>query len=404
MQIEIFDDEYESKRSLRVKQIYISSLVLAAKSEFFLKLFSNGMKESQPNCMVKIRIYDSEEDAFMEILNFMYGMKLMSTTMKCSYTLFTVMMLADKFEIISCVEQCVQLLVDLPMTREFALLYFDIPMRREHHPLINEATRFLASSYMDLTKPHDEIYDMPTMVMEAILSSDKVRVSSEGCIYDIVLKWARKQYPRLEDRRAFLGSCITRLVRFPYLRFAKLREVLACEDLDHDFAKDVVDEAFFFKVDRQRRTWVPKTLQVESFAVRACLKCEVTFIIKLEEACEMVNLEDKLFSEKFYLGKRQFSFVAQHCKVGHRRLDSFGLFIASRDECSEVIVLDYTFSVKKRTEKDFVYLRRLISSFKKNQQWGFEDLICMPWIEFISILSPYFIDGVLRLKADISVM
>ncbi|KAK1264659.1 BTB/POZ domain-containing protein POB1 [Acorus gramineus] len=374
MQIEIFDDEHESERSLRVKRIHISSLVLATKSEFFLKLFSNGMKESQPNCTVTIRIYDSEEDAFMEILNFMYGMKLTSTAMKCSYTLFKVMMLADKFEIISCIEQCVQLLVDLPMTIEFALLYSEIPMRSEYQPLINEATRFLASCFKDLTKHLDELCDMPAMVLETILCSDNVRVSSEDCIYDIVLKWARKQYPRLEDRRAFLGSCIKRLVRFPYLKCAKLREVLACEDLDHDFAKDVVGEALFFKVD---------------------------FNITLE-ACKMLRVMDKISSKIFYLGKRSFFLVAQRCKCDPGQSDSFGLFIYSSDRCSEVIIVDYKFAVKKKPEMNFVKLHCMVASFKKNEGWGTQKLISMSWKTFTAKDSPYFTDGVLHLKAELS--
>ncbi|VAI88984.1 unnamed protein product [Triticum turgidum subsp. durum] len=36
----------ECNQVLRVKSIYISSAILAAKSPFFYKLFSNGMKES----------------------------------------------------------------------------------------------------------------------------------------------------------------------------------------------------------------------------------------------------------------------------------------------------------------------------------------------------------------------
>ncbi|KAK1264661.1 BTB/POZ domain-containing protein POB1 [Acorus gramineus] len=359
------------------------------------------MKESQPNSTVTIRIYDSEEDAFMEILNFMYGMTLSSRAMKSSCTLFEVLMLADKFEIISCIEQCVQLLVDLPMTRESALSYFDIPMRSEYQPLINEATRFLASCYEDLTKHLDELCDMPVTVMETVLCSDNVRVSSEDCVYDIALKWARKQYPRLEDRRAFLGSCITRLVRFPYLRCAKLREVLACEDLDHDFAKDVVGEALFFKVDPRRCIWEPNTFQVKSFSERACMKLEFLFNITIE-ACEKLRVWDKISSKIFYLGKRSFFLEAQRCKSNPHQSDSFGLFICSSDIFSEVIIVDHMFAVKKKPEMNFVNLHRMVASFKKNEFCGTQRLICMLWKTFTANDSPYFIDGVLHLKAKLS--
>ncbi|VAI35858.1 unnamed protein product [Triticum turgidum subsp. durum] len=81
---------------LRVTTMHINSAILAAKSPFFFKLFSNGMKESDKG-QATLRIADSEENAFMELLYFMYSGKLTPTTEPTH--LVDILMAADKFEI-----------------------------------------------------------------------------------------------------------------------------------------------------------------------------------------------------------------------------------------------------------------------------------------------------------------
>lgn len=108
---------------VRVKTLYISSPILAAKSPFFYKLFSNGMRESEQR-HVTLRINASEEAALMELLNFMYCNTLTTTS---APALLDVLMAADKFEVASCMRHCSRLLRNMPMTPESALLYLDLP-------------------------------------------------------------------------------------------------------------------------------------------------------------------------------------------------------------------------------------------------------------------------------------
>ncbi|GJY82993.1 BTB/POZ domain-containing protein POB1-like protein [Tanacetum coccineum] len=108
---------------LRQKTLHISSPILAAKSPFFYKLFSNGMRESEQR-HVTLRINASEEGALMELLNFMYSNTLTVTT---APALLDVLMAADKFEVASCMRYCSRSLRNLPMTPESALLYLDLP-------------------------------------------------------------------------------------------------------------------------------------------------------------------------------------------------------------------------------------------------------------------------------------
>jgi hypothetical protein len=95
----------------------------------------------------------TEETALMELLSFMYSGKLTTTE---PTLLLDILMAADKFEVVSCMRYCSQLLTSLPMTTESALLYLDLPcsisMAAAVQPLTDAAKDFLAIKYKDLTK------------------------------------------------------------------------------------------------------------------------------------------------------------------------------------------------------------------------------------------------------------
>ncbi|XVF16991.1 hypothetical protein REPUB_Repub10bG0078600 [Reevesia pubescens] len=87
---------------LRVKTVHISSPILVAKSPFFYKLFSNGMRESEQR-HVTLKINASAPD------------------------LLDVLMATNKFEVASYMRHCSLLLRNLPMTPKSTLLYLDLP-------------------------------------------------------------------------------------------------------------------------------------------------------------------------------------------------------------------------------------------------------------------------------------
>ncbi|KAF7074311.1 hypothetical protein CFC21_079206 [Triticum aestivum] len=130
---------------LRVKTIHVSSVILAARSSFFFKLFSNGVKKSGQR-QTKIRIADSEENAFMELLKFMYNGRLTPTTE--STLLVDILMAADKFDVVSCIKLCSQRLIGQPMTLESAVRCLDIPCSISMAADLSEAAKkFLSKRY-----------------------------------------------------------------------------------------------------------------------------------------------------------------------------------------------------------------------------------------------------------------
>ncbi|XP_020522005.1 BTB/POZ domain-containing protein POB1 isoform X4 [Amborella trichopoda] len=404
---------------LRVTKIHISSAILAAKSPFFYKLFSNGMRESEQRD-VTLRINASEEAALMELLNFMYSGTLSTTT---APALLDVLMAADKFEVASCMRHCSRLLRNLPMTPESALLYLELPssvlMAEAVQPLTDAAKQYLAKRYKDLTKFQEEVMALPLPGIEAVLSSDELQVANEDAVYDFVLKWARVQYPRLEERREVLGTRLGRLIRFPNMSSRKLKKVLACNDFDHDLATKLVMDALFFKAEtphRQRALMAEESAN-RRFAERAYkyrpvkvvefdsphTQCIVFLDLKREE-CAALFPTGRVYSQAFHLGGQGF-FLSAHCNMDQQSsFHCFGLFLGMQEKGSVSFAVDYEFAARsKPTAWEFVSKYKGNYTFTGGKAVGYRNLFQMPWTSFMAEDSHYFVNGVLHLRAELTI-
>ncbi|THG18541.1 hypothetical protein TEA_028855 [Camellia sinensis var. sinensis] len=405
---------------LRVKTLHISSPILAAKSPFFYKLFSNGMRESEQR-HVTLRINASEEAALMELLNFMYSGTLSTTT---APALLDVLMAADKFEVASGMRYCSRLLRNLPMTPESALLYLELPssvlMGEAVQPLTDTAKQFLAARYKDITKFQDEVMSLPLAGIEAILSSDDLQVASEDAVYDFVLKWARAQYPKLEERREVLGSHLGRYIRFPYMTCRKLKKVLICNDFDHELASKVVLEALFFKAEaphRQRtlaaeesgstnrrfveRAYKYRPVKVVEFELPR-QQCVVYLDLKREE-CANLYPSGRVYSQAFHLGGQGF-FLSAHCNMDQQSsFHCFGLFLGMQEKGSVSFAVDYEFAARSKPTEEYISKYKGNYTFTGGKAVGYRNLFAVQWPSFMAEDSLYFINGVLHLRAELTI-
>jgi hypothetical protein len=114
-------------------------------------------------CLIVVFLLGTEENALMELLSFIYSGKL---TTNQPALLLDILMMSDKFEVVSCMRHCSQLLRSLPMTTESALLYLDLPssisMAAAVQPLTDAAKEFLANKYKDLAKWVVSLLIVPT--------------------------------------------------------------------------------------------------------------------------------------------------------------------------------------------------------------------------------------------------
>ncbi|KAJ1414679.1 TRAF-like [Sesbania bispinosa] len=404
---------------VRVRTLHISSPILAAKSPFFYKLFSNGMRESEQR-HVTLRITASEEAALMELLNFMYSNTLSITSPPA---LLDVLMAADKFEVASCMRYCSRLLRNIPMTPESALLYLELPssvlMADAVQPLTDAAKQYLAGRYKDLSKFQEEVMALPLAGVEAILSSDELQVASEDAVYDFVLKWARTQYPKLEERREVLGTRLARLIRFPYMTCRKLKKVLTCNDFDHDVASKLVLEALFFKAEaphRQRilaaesassnrlfveRAYKYRPVKVVEFELPR-QQCVVYLDLKREE-CANLFPSGRVYSQAFHLGGQGF-FLSAHCNMDQQSsFHCFGLFLGMQEKGSVSFAVDYEFAARSRPTEEFVSKYKGNYTFTGGKAVGYRNLFAIPWTSFMAEDSLYFINGVLHLRAELTI-
>ncbi|MBA0756421.1 hypothetical protein Gogos_020869 [Gossypium gossypioides] len=405
---------------LRVNIIHISSPILAAKSPFFYKLFSNGMTESE-QLYVTLPVHASEETALLDLLNFMYSNTLSTTT---PTALLDVLMAADKFEVASCMRYCNRLLQNLPMTCESALLYLDLPstvlMADAVQPLADAAKQFLAAKYKDVTNFQDEVLNLPLAGIEAVFSSDDLQVASEDVVYDFLLKWARTHYPKMEERRRVFATRLGRLIRFPHMTCRKLKKVLTCNDFDAEIAPKVVLEALFFKAEtphKQRalaseevnapyrhfleRAYKYRPVKVVEFE-KPRKQCVVYLDLKREE-CAHLFPGGKVYSQAFHLGGQGFFFSA-HCHMDQQSsFHCFGLFLGMQEKGPVTFAVDYEFAARSKPTEDYISKYKGNYTFTGGKAVGYRNLFGIPWTAFMADDSNYFINGVLHLRAELTV-
>ncbi|GAA0145951.1 hypothetical protein LIER_06018 [Lithospermum erythrorhizon] len=411
--------DMDGSNILQVKTLHISSPILAAKSPFFYKLFSNGMLESEQR-LVTLRINASEETALMELLNFMYSNTLSTNS---APALLDVLMAADKFEVASCMRYCSRLLRNLPMTPESALLYLDLPcsvlMAEAVQPLTDAAKQFLAARYKDLTKFQNEVMALPLAGVEAILASDDLQVASEDAVYDFVLKWARTHYPKLEERQEILGSRLARYIRFPLMSCRKLRKVLTCNDFNNELASKVVLEALFFKSEvphRQRIQAADDAASSRRFVERAYKyrpvkvlefelprpQCVVYLDLKKDE-CLSLFPSGRVYSQAFHLGGQGF-FLSAHCNMDQQSsFHCFGLFLGMQEKGSVSFAVDYEFAARSKPSEEFVTKYKGNYTFTGGKAVGYRNLFGISWASFMADDSQYFINDTLHLRAELTI-
>ncbi|XP_024389286.1 BTB/POZ domain-containing protein POB1 isoform X3 [Physcomitrium patens] len=402
---------------LRSKTIHISSAILAAKSPYFYKLFSNGMRESEQRD-VTLRITQAEESPLMDLLQFMYSGRVQANT---PATVLDVLMAADKYEVATCMRYCSRLLKNMPMTSESALLYLELPssiiLAEAVQPLTDAARTYLANCYRDITRFIDDVMGLPLAGVEAVLASDDLQVASEDSVYDFAVHWARHHYPKLEERREVLGSRLVWLIRFPMMSSRKLRKVLTCTDFEHELASKLVLEALFFKAEpshRQRQLAMEETMH-KRYCERAykyrpvkvvdfdtSSQCLVYLDLKLDE-CRALYPQGRVYTQAFHLGGQGF-FLSAHCNLDQQgQYKCFGLFLGMQEKGSVSFAVDYEFAARMKPTWEFTPKSKGSYVFTGGKAVGYRNLFGMQWQDFIAEGSPYFRNNIVHLRAELTI-
>ncbi|KAL8229788.1 hypothetical protein R6Q57_014688 [Mikania cordata] len=266
----------------------------------------------------------------------------------------------------------------------------------------------------------DEVLKLPLAGVEAIISSDDLQVGSEDIVYDFVLKWARSRYPNIEDRRQILRARLSKYIRFSYMTCRKLRRVMTCPDFDQDLAQKVVIEALFFKADapHKQRTYIgDENFNINHrFSERAYKYCPlkvvefehprpqcVVYLDLKHEECASLYPSGRVYSQAFHLGGQGF-FLSAHCNMDHQTLfHCFGLFLGMQEKGPVSLAVDYEFAARSKPTEEFVSKYTGTYIFTGGKAVGYRNLFAIPWSTFIGDDSVYFLNGLVHLRAELTV-
>ncbi|KAL8539416.1 hypothetical protein ACS0TY_001146 [Phlomoides rotata] len=401
-----------------VKTIHINSLILAARSQFFRKLFSNGMLESGQK-LVTLRIQTLEEVSLMDLLKYVYSNNLPTTL----HALLHLLVIADKFEVASCLRDCTRLLQNMPMTCESASFYLDLPpsLQTSHtvEPLIDAAKQFLVAHFKDFNQCNEEMLNLPLAGIQVVLSSDDLQVTSEGVVFDSVLMWARKQYPNLEERREILKTHLLDLIRFPFMTIQHLTEkVQTCNDIDCELAKQIVIRALCFKAEtphRKRclatgeenvasrqfveRAYKPRAIKVKVVELESPHQHCIVFLHLTRMELRGIFPDGEIMSESFHLGKQEVVLVGR-CYLGNKTKKYY--FWLDLEVVGSVAPLAVKYEVAVRKKPSEVFVSWKEGSYDFTEQERVKPVIGVWWIDFIGDDSTYFINDVLHVRAELT--
>ncbi|KAL8556645.1 hypothetical protein ACS0TY_004190 [Phlomoides rotata] len=413
--LEIIDDLPTT--APRGKTISITSLILAARSPVFRKLFSNGMRESEEK-NVKIQIEASEEISFMDLLKYVYSNNLPTDV----NALLDLCVIADKFEVSSCLRDCSRSLQTLQMTCESASHYLDLPpsLLTSHtfQPLVDAAKLFLASHFQDFDRSKEEMLHLPLVGIQAVLSNDDLEVTSESEVFDSVLHWVRYHYPNLEEGQKILKTHLLHLVRFPFMTTTELTEVQTCSDIDPELATKIVIRALCFKAGtpHQKRCLAAEeednSTASRQFVERAYKRrpvklvelvlphqqCIVYLHFTREQLITHIFPKGRIMSETFHLGNQELFFFGR-CYTTTDERQYF--WLALKVVGSAIYTVNYEIQLRMNPREKFESWGKGSHTFTEQERYKCLNLV--PWNEFIGDDSPYFINDVLHVRAELTI-
>ncbi|KAL8556648.1 hypothetical protein ACS0TY_004192 [Phlomoides rotata] len=399
----------------RVKTIHITSLILAARSPFFRKLFSNGMRESEEK-NVKIQIKASEEISFMDLLKYVYSNNLPTAV----NALLDLCVIADKFEVSSCLRDCSLSLQTLQMTCESASRYLELPpsllTSPTFQPLVDAAKHFLASHFQDFDQFKEEMLNLPLVGIQAVLSNDDLQVTSESEVFDSVLRWVGYHYPNLEEGQEILKTHLLHLVRFPFMTTTELTEVQTCSDIDPELATKIVIHAFCFKAGTPHQKRCLAAEEEDNTAsrqyVERAYKCRPVKLVELvlphqqcivyvhftREQLTHIFPEGLIMSETFHLGNQELVLFGR-CSATTDNVQRFWLALEVLG--SATYTINYEIQLRMKPREKFKSLEEGSHTFTKQEQIKYFNSV--QWNEFIGVDSTYFINDVLHVRAELTV-
>eukprot|EP01018_Ginkgo_biloba_P033258 Gb_16774 [translate_table: standard] len=349
-----------------LQKLHVNSLLLAGHSDYFMRLFSNGMSESHLQV------------GFHDLIQYMYNGHLKDPLDVESTVIL--LRLADRFAITSCMKPLAEALKRLPSTVGGSLLVLGLPeslkTAKTVQPMVEHCSNYLTQYFADISLKKAEFLSLTLEGVKVVLGSDTLNVSYEEEVFYYLLDWLNANCETEEEKKNAAEE-IAVVVRFPWMTGDFLVDVVgtnsgmasvACQALLMDAMKFksftharqqlMVSEKTHHNWYRPRNSLIMENFwgNSKTFTVHLSdMSCQVFFEFPLELViCTGQNFQSRPFSIG---GKYTFYLEAQHGQVktsyNHQLTCYISLVLPSismpnlMDTKSQYTFLEYAIAMKR---------------------------------------------------------
>lgn len=312
------------------QHLHINSVILAAHSDYFLRLFSNGMSESSSEVAV-VRVNEQERQGLYDLIEYMYTGHLREPYN--AETAILLLCLADRFAISSCMDPLVDVFKRFPSTTTDCLLVLGLPetlkSNKTVQPVVEHYRNYLSQQFPDLSAKKEDFLSLSLEGVKVVLDSESLNVQYEEEVFYHLQDWIETNCHELESRiRA--AEEIAEVVRFPWTTGDFLEDVVAnCPFMQSQVCQALIMEAVKFKsfthARQQLMIWKKNdhsryrprnNVILENFwgnsktyvVQRTELSCQVYFEFPLEL---VICTGDNFQSRAFTLGPNKYTFYLE---------------------------------------------------------------------------------------------
>ena len=204
-------------------------IVLAANSDYFHAMFTDGMKESNQE-VIELKDESISPDAFKIVMDSIYTGDLCVN----EENVFEVLAAADHLQVTTVVQQCCDFL-----KREFIQLRLDlhnycllstVADRHGLSDLQEAAEKKMASMYVDVCESEEFLSNVSANQLFSLLSRDDLNAPSETFVFKSVIKWIKHK----KEERMAVAAKVIGAVRLGLVEIRVVIEELSTEEMQRD--------------------------------------------------------------------------------------------------------------------------------------------------------------------------
>lgn len=399
-----------AKDILRVKEISVSSVIVASESPYFLKLFCNGMKESGQN-IVSMRVTEIEAEALEELIHYIYKEKFKRTD---PHHLLNILVASDKYQVNKAAKFCVESMLNSEITTESAILYLNCPVALEAMEAVKLVARnFLVKNFYQVARNEETLLKMPLSAIRAIFGSSELVVLNEDYVFSFLLKWACENYP--ENERGFLFSrVLVNLIRFPHMSVKGLSIVGMCPLLTNKTQVIfIITNALLYKSNTSHRPvshWnyhhrVYLRRPINVTALDPFAEIHAYMDINLHHLLVSKPGSNTIDSESFMFNGFRFTVRADtRFDPASNSPTSVGLFLVVHEFTRPTVNVQISFAVRRKPADEFFTTLQFNNSLVSGSKLGHDDGFKCPWAQLTGEESPYVIGGKIYIRVRVRVI